>query len=78
MSKHIFSTSVNLDVDVDISTDDLEDEALIEICENRGLMSGGLNKEVIDELFVLFKMGKHDAVLERVRQVVQDAKGVVL
>ena len=78
MSKHIYSTSVNLDVDVDISTDDLEDEDLIEICENRGLMSGGLNKEVIDELFVLFKMGKHDAVLERVRQVVQDAKGVVL
>ena len=78
MSKHIFSTSVNLDVDVDISTDDLEDEDLFEICENRGLMSGGLNKEVIDELFVLFKMGKHDAILERVRQVVQDAKGVVL
>lgn len=76
MSRHIFSTSVNVDVDVDISTDDLEDEDLLELCQARGI--GGFNKETIDELFVLFKMGKHDAVLERVRQVVQDAKGVVL
>ena len=73
-----YSTTMEVTVDVDIDENDLTDEDLLEICEGRGLMSGGLNKEVIDELFVLFKMGKHDAVLERVRQVVQDAKGVVL
>lgn len=78
MSKYICSTTVNLDVDVDISTDDLHDEDLIEICEGRGLMSGGMNKDAIEELFVMFKLKKHDAILERVRKVVQDAKGVVL
>jgi hypothetical protein len=76
MSRHIYSTSVNLDVDVDISTDDLEDEDLLELCQARGI--GGFNKETIDELFVMFKLKQHDAILERVRRVVQDAKGVVL
>lgn len=76
MNKHLHSTTV--EVDVDIYTDDLEDDELIEICEARGIMSGGIKGEVIEELFVLFKQGKHDAILERVRQVVQDAKGVVL
>lgn len=76
MNKHLHSTTV--EVDVDIYTDDLEDDELIEICEARGIMTGGIKGEVIEELFVLFKQGKHDAILERVRQVVQDAKGVVL
>lgn len=76
MNKHLHSTTV--EVDVDIYTDDLEDDELIEICEARGIMSGGIKGEVLEELFVLFKQGKHDAILERVRQVVQDAKGVVL
>lgn len=75
---YTYSTTVTVDVDVDIDESDLTDEDLIEICEGRGLMSGGLNKDAIEELFMLFKQGKHDAVLERVRQVVQDAKGVVL
>ena len=73
-----YSTSMEVTVDVDIDENDLTDEDLIEICEGRGLMSGGLNKDTIEELFVLFKQGKHDAIIERVRQVVQDAKGVVL
>lgn len=73
-----YSTTMEVTVDVDIDENDLTDEDLLEICEGRGLMSGGLKGDVIDELFVLFKQGKHDAVLERVRQVVQDAKGVVL
>lgn len=76
MNKHLHSTTV--EVDVDIYTDDLEDDELIEICESRGIMTGGIKGEIIEELFVLFKMGKHDAILERMRQVVQDAKGVVL
>lgn len=76
MNKHLHSTTV--EVDVDIYTDDLEDDELIEICEARGIMSGGIKGEVIEELYFLFKQGKHDAILERVRQVVQDAKGVVL
>ena len=78
MSRHIYSTSVNLDVDVDISTDDLDDQDLLEICQKRGLMSGGMPGEVIEELFVLFKQNKHAEILLRVRRMVEDAKGVVL
>lgn len=73
-----YSTTMEVTVDVDIDENDLTDEDLLEICEGRGLMSGGLSGDVIEELFVLFKQAKHDAILERVRQVVQDAKGVVL
>jgi hypothetical protein len=78
MRGYNYSTTVTVDVDVDIDENDLSDEDLREICDKRGILSGGLPGEVIEELFVLFKQGKHDQVLERVRQVVQDAKGVVL
>lgn len=76
MSKHLYSTTV--EVDVDVSVDDLSDEDLIEICEERGLMAGGVQGDVIDELFIHFKLGRHGAVLERVRELVQNAKGVIL
>lgn len=76
MGKHLYSTTV--EVDVDVSVDDLSDDNLIEICEERGLMAGGVQGDVIDELFIHFKLGRHDAVLERVRELVQNAKGVIL
>ena len=76
MNRHLYSTTV--EVDVDVSVDDLSDDDLIEICEERGLMAGGVQGEVIDELFIHFKLGRHDAVLERVRELVQNAKGVIL
>lgn len=76
MGKHLYSTTV--EVDVDVSVDDLSDDDLIEICEERGLMAGGVQGDVIDELFIHFKLGRHDAVLERVRELVQNAKGVIL
>ncbi len=75
MSKHLYSTTVEVEVDVDIDTDDLTDQDIRELCEARNIH---FNTGLIEELFVLFKQGKHDQVLERVRQVVQDAKGVVL
>lgn len=78
MGKHITSTTVTVDVDVDIDTDDLDDDQLIELCEERGIIAGGFDSEVIDELFIHFKLGRHDAVLERVRELVQNAKGVIL
>ena len=74
MKGYRYSTTVEVDVDIDES--DLSDEDLIQICEDRGI--GGMSKSVVEELFMLFKQGKHDAIIERVRQVVQDAKGVVL
>lgn len=76
MNRHLYSTTV--EVDVDVSVDDLSDDDLIEICEQRGLMAGGVQGDVIDELFIHFKLGRHDAVLKRVRELVQNAKGVIL
>jgi len=75
MSKHIYSTTVNLDVDVDISSDDLTDDDLRDLCNERGIAVTG---EIVEELYRLFKLKQHDAILERMRVFVQDAKGVVL
>ena len=76
MSHHLYSTTV--EVEVDVSTDDLSDDDLREMCEERGLMSGGVPTDVIEELYTHFKLGRRDAVLERVRLLVQDVKGVIL
>lgn len=73
MNRHLYSTTV--EVDVDVSTDDLTDDDLRELCQERGL---SFSSDVIEELYVHFKLGRHDAVLERVRVLVQDAKGVIL
>jgi hypothetical protein len=75
MSGHIYSTTVNLDVDVDISSDDLTDDDLRDLCDERGIAVRG---EIVEELYRLFKLKQHDAILERMRVFVQDAKGVVL
>ena len=71
-----FHYSTTVEVDVDIDESDLSNKDLLAICEERGI--AGMGTEIIDELSVMFKLGQHDAILERVRKVVQDAKGVVL
>ena len=76
MNRHLYSTTV--EVDVDVSVDDLSDDDLREICEERGIMLGGVSSDVIEELYTHFKLGRHGAVLERVRVLIQDAKGVIL
>lgn len=78
MKGYTYSTTVTVDVDVDIDHNDLSDDDLLDICKDRGLVSGGIPGGAIEELYVLLKQGKNNAALERVRQVVQDAKGVVL
>ena len=75
MSKHIYSTTLSVDVDVDISTDELSNDDLIELCKERGVAFSG---QIIEDLYVMFKLKQHDAILERMRVFVQDAKGVVL
>lgn len=76
MSRYTYSTTVEVDVDIDES--DLSDDDLMEMCELRGLLSGGLNKDLMDILYAHFKLGQTDAVLAKVRQVIMDRKGVVL
>jgi hypothetical protein len=73
MNRHLLSTTV--EVDVDISTDDLTDDDLRELCKERGITVG---ESLVEELHRLFKLKQHDAILERMRLFVQDAKGVVL
>lgn len=71
-------TVVTVDVDVNIDHNDLSDDDLLEICKGRGLNSGGIPASAIEELYVLLKQGKNNAALQRVQQIVQDAKGVIL
>ena len=73
MSRYYMSTTV--EVDVHITEDDLTNDDLIELCKERGIAVSG---EIVEELYRLFKLKKHDAILERMRLFVQDAKGVVL
>jgi hypothetical protein len=75
MSKHLYSTTLSVDVDVDISTDELSNDDLIELCKERGVAFSG---QIIEDLYVMFKLKQHDAIVERMRVFVQDAKGVVL
>jgi hypothetical protein len=75
MSRYLYSTTLSIDVDVDISESDLTNDDLIELCKERGIAVSG---EIVEELYRLFKLKQHDAILERMRVFVQDAKGVVL
>ena len=75
MSHYLYSTTVSYEVDVDISEDDLSNDDLIEMCKERGITASG---EIIEELYRMFKLKQHDAIVERMRVFVQDAKGVVL
>jgi hypothetical protein len=67
--------STTVEVDVDITEDDLTNDDLLELCKERGIAVRG---EIVEELYRLFKLKQHDAILERMRVFVQDAKGVVL
>jgi len=78
MKGYTYSTTVNIDVDVDIDQNDLSDDDLLEICKGRGLLTSGIPEGAIEELYVLLKQGKNNAALQRVQQIVQDAKGVIL
>jgi hypothetical protein len=75
MSRYLYSTTLSVDVDVDITDHDLSNDDLIDLCKERGITVSG---EIVEELYRLFKLKKHDAILERMRVFVQDAKGVVL
>lgn len=80
MSKHIYSTTVEVEVDVDIDTDDLSNEDLIEICEQRGIMTGGVSDDGSDvtEMFYAFRLGRTDRALELAKKIAQDHTGGIL
>ena len=75
MSRYFYSTTLSVEVDVDVTEGDLTNDDLIELCKERGITASG---EIIEELYRMFKLKQHDAIVDRMRVFVQDAKGVVL
>ena len=77
MSKHIYSTTVEIDVDID--TDDLTDDDLVEVCKRRGIFVGGSDcEDNATEMFYAFKLGKTNRAIELAKQMAQDRTGMIL
>lgn len=73
-----FLKSATVEVDVDVYSDDLNDETLIELCEERGLMPTFDIDDEITEMFYAFKLGKTERAMELARQIAQDRTGRIL
>lgn len=80
MRKHVYSTTVEVEVDVDISTEDLPNEDLIELCKERGIMAGAAeeNQNDITEMFYAFRLGRNERAVELARKIAQDYTGRIL
>lgn len=72
-----FLRTVTVETDVDIYADDIDDELLLELAQERGLI-GGEDKNDITEMFYAFKLGKTDRAIELARQIAQDHTGRIL
>jgi len=44
MSRYLYSTTLSIDVDVDISESDLTNDDLIELCRERGIAVSGRSR----------------------------------
>lgn len=77
MRKHVYSTTVEVEVDVDISTEDLPNEDLIELCKERGIMAEE-NQNDITEMFYAFRLGRNERAVELARKIAQDYTGRIL
>lgn len=71
-----FITSATVEVDVDIYSDDLDDETLREICEQRGIISN--SDEDVTEMFYAFKLGRTERAMELARKIAMDKTGGIL
>lgn len=65
-------------VDVDIYSDDLDDDDLIEMCESRGLIPTIDTEDSIREMFYAFKFGNTDRAMILARQIAEEATGMIL
>jgi hypothetical protein len=54
--------TVYTEVEVDVELDDFETDDLIEELERRGEFAGGDSKELVEEMYEAYKLGKHDQV----------------
>jgi hypothetical protein len=78
-----FITTATVEVDVDIHSDDLDDDTLRKLCQesnvfnafNEGAESLGND---IDEMFWAFKLSRDGRALELARKIAQDHTGRIL
>lgn len=65
-------------VDVDVYSDDLDDDDLIEICEQRGLIPTIDTEDDVREMFYAFKFGNTDRAMILARKIAEEATGMIL
>lgn len=73
-----FIKSITVDVDVDIYSDDLTDDDLREICEERGIFPDFDFEDEIREMFYAFKFGNTDRAMILARKIAEEATGMIL
>lgn len=78
MPRDRFIKSVSAEVDVDIYASDLDDDTLLELCQERGISVGEDTSEEITEMFYAFMLGREDRAMELARQIAQNHTGRIL
>lgn len=73
-----FITSATVEVEVDIHSDDLDDDTLREICQERGILAEEDLADDILEMFYAFRLGRDDRAIELARKIAQDHTGRIL
>lgn len=73
-----FITSATVEVEVDIRSDDLDDDTLREICEDRGLLPTIDIEDDIAEMYYAFRLGRDDRAIELAKKIAQDRTGRIL
>ena len=76
MSRYI--KTVYVEKEVDIYSDDLSDEDVRELCEERGIKAGGADSDEVTEMFYAFKLGRQERAMELARKIAQDHVGGIL
>lgn len=70
--------TVAVEVDVDIYDNDLDDEDLRDICEERGIFPDLDFEDEIREMFYAFKFGNTDRAMILARKIAEEATGMIL
>lgn len=73
-----FIRSITVEVDVDIYDNDLDDEDLRDICEERGIFPDLDFEDEIREMFYAFKFGNTDRAMILARKIAEEATGMIL
>lgn len=70
-----FLKTVTVEVETDIFLEDIDDDALRQICQARGLVE---SNDDISEMFDALKLGRNERALELARKIAQDHMGRIL